>query len=356
MSTERATAPDMANANEKPEEVSVSVPEPAVERPKLFGIDARFLVLPLLTVQNAGAVLLMRSCRSMDGQNDFSSQSAVIMQEIIKGLSCMLILLYTESTVSSAWNSPSEALKTAIPAMLYLVQNNFQYYAAGILDVVTYSVSAQTKIIWTGLFTVLILRRELACNKWTALFMLATGVSLVNLGATSKEAQAKQVTHAERLLGLFFILTAAGCSSLAGVYFEKILKGCKVSLWTRNLQLAFYSVFTGLFMLYCTEKDRKIVTQHGFFYGYTPLTWVCVFMNAYGGLLVGCVIKYADAVLKDVSIGASICLSTLGSVVLFSYALQPMTVIGTLLVTYSIFVYSGTAANPVESCASRATE
>ena len=41
---------------------------------------------------------------------------------------------------------------------------------------------------------------------------------------------------------------------------------------------------------------------------------------------------------------------------LFSYALQPMTVIGTLLVTYSIFVYSGTAANPVESCASRATE
>ena len=302
----------------------------------------------------------------MDGQNDFSSQSAVIMQEIIKGLSCMLILLYTESTVSSAWNSPSEALKTvclpfpkpvspsircdhsrtqtcarththtqAIPAMLYLVQNNFQYYAAGILDVVTYSVSAQTKIIWTGLFTVvclsslslslslsslpphaaqLILRRELACNKWTALFMLATGVSLVNLGATSKEAQAKQVTHAERLLGLFFILTAAGCSSLAGVYFEKILKGCKVSLWTRNLQLAFYSVFTGLFMLYCTEKDRKIVTQHGFFYGYTPLTWVCVFMNAYGGLLVGCVIKYADAVLKDVSIGASICLSTLGSV------------------------------------------
>ena len=41
----------MANANEKPEEVTVSVPEPAVERPKLFGIDARFLVLPLLTVQ-----------------------------------------------------------------------------------------------------------------------------------------------------------------------------------------------------------------------------------------------------------------------------------------------------------------
>ena len=162
----------------------------------------------------------------------------------------------------------------------------------------------------------MILQRELACNKWTALFILASGVSLVNLGAMSgvKESHVTQpISQSERFLGLFFILTAAGCSSLAGVYFEKILKGCKVSLWTRNLQLAFYSVLTGLFALYKSQHDREIV-EKGFFHGYTNLTWVCILMNAYGGLLVGCVIKYADAVLKDVSIGASICLSTLGSV------------------------------------------
>ena len=161
----------------------------------------------------------------------------------------------------------------------------------------------------------MILQRELACNKWTALFILASGVSLVNLGAKagSEVHVVKVLTHMDRLMGLFFILTAAGCSSLAGVYFEKILKGCKVSLWTRNLQLAFYSVLTGLAALYMSETDRAIVDK-GFFHGYTNLTWVCILMNAYGGLLVGCVIKYADAVLKDVAIGASICLSTLGSV------------------------------------------
>ena len=82
------------------------------DRPQLFGIDARYVVLPLLAVQNAGSVLLMRSTRSLPGEAEFSSQSAVIMQEIIKGLSCIALLLYQEGSIASAWNVPSEALKT----------------------------------------------------------------------------------------------------------------------------------------------------------------------------------------------------------------------------------------------------
>ena len=96
-----------------PEEVvKEKLPEEPPQRPQLFGIDARFVVLPLLTFQNAGAVLLMRSTRSLPGEAEFSSQSAVIMQEIIKGLSCIALLLYQEGSIASAWNVPSEALKT----------------------------------------------------------------------------------------------------------------------------------------------------------------------------------------------------------------------------------------------------
>jgi hypothetical protein len=53
------------------------------------------------------------------------------------------------------------------------------------------------------------------------------------------------------------------------------------------------------------------------------MTWMCILMNAGGGLLVGCVISYADAVTKDVAIGASIgvCLLILfRSLVLFLVA------------------------------------
>jgi solute carrier family 35 (UDP-sugar transporter), member A1/2/3 len=84
-----------------------------------------------------------------------------------------------------------------------------------------------------------------------------------------------------------------------------ILKGVRVSLWTRNLQLAGYSVITAFIPLYASGQ-LSVVTEKGFFYGYTSMTWICIFMNAFGGLLVGTVIKYADAVTKDVAIGASI--------------------------------------------------
>jgi UDP-sugar transporter A1/2/3 len=66
-------------------------------------------------------------------------------------------------------------------------------------------------------------------------------------------------------------------------------------------------------------------------------------MNAGGGLLVGTVIKYADAVTKDVAIGASIVLSSVTSVQLFGFELDSAFVAGVCLVIYSVFLYGGRA-------------
>eukprot|EP01061_Rhynchopus_euleeides_P044559 TRINITY_DN782_c0_g1_i1.p1 TRINITY_DN782_c0_g1~~TRINITY_DN782_c0_g1_i1.p1 ORF type:complete len:369 (+),score=109.30 TRINITY_DN782_c0_g1_i1:110-1216(+) len=327
------------------------VPAPPAH-PTVFGIEIRFLVLPLLTAQNASAVLLMRAVRSLPGQTEFSTLTAVIMQEVFKLLACIVILMMTEGTVSSAWNKPVEALKTSVPALLYLFQNNVQFLAVTILDAATYTVSYQSKTLWTGVLTVLLLGRHLTLSKWTAIAMLTIGVTMVNLGGSAK-SEVKSVhttTSSERFYGLVLINAAAVASSLAGVYFEKILKEVKVSLWTRNLQLAFYSILTGYFTLMVSPSDWKKVQEHGFFHGYTAATWVCVAVNAFGGLLCGAVIKYADAVSKDVSIGASIVLSTTASIFLFGYLLTTPVIFGIVLVIYSVFIYSGNARNPLEIC------
>lgn len=102
---------------------------PAASKPSdlvIYGVPVKLVVLLMLTVQNAGAVLLMRYTRSIPGQSDFSTQTAVIMQEALKGIICMAILMSTEGTLASAWAVPSEALKTSVPAFLYLGQNNLQ--------------------------------------------------------------------------------------------------------------------------------------------------------------------------------------------------------------------------------------
>lgn len=62
-------------------------------------------------------------------------------------------------------------------------------------------------------------------------------------------------------------------------------------------------------------------------------------MNAFGGLLVGNVIKYADAVTKDVAIGASIVLSSVASVHLFDFEITNFFMAGVALVIYSVFLY-----------------
>eukprot|EP01059_Diplonema_ambulator_P037170 TRINITY_DN9680_c0_g2_i1.p1 TRINITY_DN9680_c0_g2~~TRINITY_DN9680_c0_g2_i1.p1 ORF type:complete len:374 (+),score=113.17 TRINITY_DN9680_c0_g2_i1:52-1122(+) len=341
----------------QPESVSVIVKEENIDvkseqtaPPTFMGVEIRYLVLPLLTAQNASAVLLMRAVRSLPGQTEFSTQTAVIMQEVFKGLACIIILLATEGSLSSAWNKPVEALKTSIPALLYLFQNNVQFLAVTILDAATYTVSYQSKTLWTGVMTVLLLGRQLTCSKWTAIGLLSTGVVMVNLGGSSKsEAKAERsMSAAERFMGLILINMAAVASSLAGVYFEKILKEVKVSLWTRNLQLAFYSVICGYITLLMSPNDKAKIAENGFYHGYTVATWICIAVNAFGGLLCGAVIKYADAVSKDVSIGASIVLSTTASVFFFSYTVNAQIVTGIMIVIYSVFIYSGNAKNPLE--------
>ena len=307
----------------------------------------------LLVVQNAGAVLLMRYTRSIPGETEFNTQTAVIMQEVLKGLTCVVILLATEGTVASAWAKPVEALKTAVPALLYLLQNNLQYVAVGYLDAASYTVSYQTKTIWSGILSMVLLNRTLGPNKWLGIVTLSIGVATVQVaGMAREEEEGGGALEPEelpgglggRMFGLAVVLFAAAVSSCAGVYFEKILKGVKVSLWTRNLQLAGYSVVVGLVKLMLSDDGAVMRVNGNFFMGYTPMTWLCVATNAFGGLLVGTVIKYADAVLKDVALGASIAVSSLVSTLLFpDFALTPLFCSGVALVIYAVFLYGGRA-------------
>jgi len=332
--------------------LSLSLSSKKAGPPKVCGvIEVKYLVCLLLVFQNTGAVLLMRYTRSMPGQNEFSTQTAVIMQEAVKAVACSALLFKDHGTVSSAWEKPGEALKTSVPALLYLVQNNLQYVAVTYLDAATYTVTYQTKIVWSGALSVLLLGRRLNSHKWLGIALLAAGVAAVQLapgmtktGTTTTTTTTKSSTatssQSERVLGASAVATAAMVSACAGVYFEKILKGARVGLWTRNLQLAFYSVLVGYLKLATSDEGSRLRSgAASFFYGYTYLTWLCIATNAFGGLLVGCTIRYADAVTKDVALGLSIVLSSLASTVLFDFQLNALFVAGIAAVIYAAVLY-----------------
>jgi len=253
-----------------------------------------------------------------------------------------------------------DSWKMAIPAILYTLQNSLQYIAASHLDASTLQITYQLKILATAIFSVVLLGRRISLRKWLALLMLAVGVIIIQvplatvtsdlislpgdeledswipgfmtewLGADKKTTVAAGLVrrsatyqgidadfrlrnpHLNSTIGLLAIIIACTTSGLAGVYFEKILKDFQgeagqgitqervhvIGLWIRNAQLSFYSLFPALF-IGVLFNDGELIAKYGFFSGYNWIVCVVVLLQAFGGILVSLVIKYANNIAKN---------------------------------------------------------
>lgn len=194
-------------------------------------------------------VLIMRYSRSLPGPA-YLPATAVIMAEIIKMVSCFIIHLYKrkdnlsiKAIYEDILGADSGWKAMIIPAGLYFVQNNLQYIAVTLLDGPTFQVTCQLKIITAALFSVSMLGKQLSMNKWSSLGLLAFGIALVQLSNTNGT---KATSGLDRVFGLTAVIIASILSGLAGVWFEKVLKGGQTSLFIRNIQLSLFSVGPGL--------------------------------------------------------------------------------------------------------------
>ncbi len=140
-----------------------------------------------------------------------------------------------------------------------------------------------------------------------------------------------------RFKGFMAAISACLLSGLAGIYFEKILKGSDVSVWMRNVQLSLLSVPFGIVAVWL--KHGSEVSENGFFFGYDLFIWYLVVLNATGGLLVAVVIKYADNILKGFACSLAIIITCVVSVFLFGFKLSAQFVLGAAFVISSIFLY-----------------
>ncbi|KAN0098570.1 udp-galactose transporter-like protein [Hyaloscypha variabilis] len=290
--------------------------------------------------------------------------------------------------------------KLAIPATLYTLQNSLQYIAVSNLAAVHFQILYQLKILTTALFSVTMLGRALSSRRWIALLLLTFGVAIVQLPSndpslysaddpqsrfyfprslhelgqlTNGAAEvARELTRrgladlSERLtkrsatyegieedmgikqpvmnysIGLAAVLVAATISGLTGVYFEKVLKESHthVTVWTRNVQLSFYSLFPAL-IFGVFLKDGEEIAKNGFFDGYNAVVWTAIVFQAGGGVLVAMCINYADNIAKNFATSISIVLSFLFSVWFFEFQVTLNFVVGTAVVIFATYLYSG---------------
>ncbi|XP_068995657.1 solute carrier family 35 member A3b isoform X2 [Embiotoca jacksoni] len=308
----------------------------------------KYMSLGVLVVQTTSLVLTMRYSRTLkeDGPRYLAS-SAVVSAEVLKIIACMF-LVFMENNYSlqgmnqllnEVVNKPVETMKLAVPAGIYTLQNNLLYVALSNLDAATYQVTYQLKILTTALFSVSMLGKRLGLYQWLSLVLLMAGVTLVQWPTDSgDDSEQKVLSAGSQFVGLMAVLMACVSSGFAGVYFEKILKETKQSVWVRNIQLGLFSFVFGFIgmMLY----DGHRVRQSGMFQGYGTITCIVVVLQALGGLVIAVVIKYADNILKGFATSLSIIVSTLISYFLLN-DFHPTGVFffGAVLVIAATFLY-----------------
>ncbi|XP_061591667.1 UDP-galactose translocator isoform X2 [Cololabis saira] len=307
----------------------------------------KYISLAVLVVQNASLILSIRYVRTLPGDRFFAT-SAVVMAEVLKLVTCLLIiLLQTRLSLRETAGLLHDAivvqykdtLKLAVPSLIYTLQNNLQYVAISNLPAATFQVTYQLKILTTALFSVLMLRKSLSRVQWVSLLLLFAGVAIVQVQQEgNKEASLANGANQNYTVGLVAVVISCLSSGFAGVYFEKILKGSSASVWMRNVQLGIFGTVLGLLGLWW--NDGPAIAERGFLYGYTGMVWCVIFNQAFGGLLVAVVVKYADNILKGFATSFSIVVSTVMSVYLFGFHVDLLFTVGAGMVIGAVYMYS----------------
>lgn len=298
------------------------------------------------------------------GQHRYFPSTAIFLGEILKLAFSLSIAAWDISKANP--NSSTTILlarlcrsiltpdcwRLAIPAASYTLQSSLIYLAVSNLDAVTFQVSYQLKILTTVLFSVMMMGKSISSKQWFALLVLTIGVATVqtsdsitalklwsvdiqsrlsklltrhmdtvrappvaaSLPQTSLSRPLMNATH-----GFLAVIAASLTSGATGVYFEKVVKEASGSatLWTRNVQLSFFSLFPAFFIGVLWKDGKEISQSGGFFIGYDSLVWTTIGLQAFGGIMVSVCITYADNIAKNFAASISIIFSCVASAMIF---------------------------------------
>ncbi|KAG8477114.1 hypothetical protein CXB51_030740 [Gossypium anomalum] len=225
--------------------------------------------------------------------------SSVLICEIAKVV-CAIILMAKDGSIkrlAKEWTLMGSLTASGLPAAIYALQNSLLQISYRNLDSLTFSMLNQTKIIFTALFTYIILRQRQSIQQIGALFLLIMAAVLLSIGEGSSKASSTDDPEQILFYGIVPVLVASVLSGLASALCQWASQVKKHSSYLMTVEM---SIVGSLCLLASTSKspDGEAIRRHGFFYGWTPLTLIPVVANAVGGILVGLVTSLAGGVRK----------------------------------------------------------
>eukprot|EP00899_Mesostigma_viride_P019759 jgi/Mesvir1/27785/Mv07467-RA.1 len=277
----------------------------------------KFVVAVLLSVVTSSQGLITTATK-VGGKYLYDPATVPLLSETVK-LIVSAVLLKRDSMKDPHSIKMTGDWRTwclfPVPSLIYLVHNNLQFLILHYLDPSTYQIMGNLKIVTTGIFFRLMLKRRLSMLQWLALLLLT-------VAAVSSQLTGCQGTlFSAPIMGYLLGILSACLSGMAGVYTEYLLKKNDDCLYWQNIQLYSFGVAFNFMHLVFNEPARYLSASfwvHGeIFTGYSFLTYCVVCTLAFSGLLVSWLMKFADNIIKVYATSMAMVVTMMLSLILF---------------------------------------
>lgn len=228
----------------------------------------------------------------------FDPICVVITTEMMKLV--ISIIIYTGSRIVDSDGQPffppefdlNDVKWLALPAVLFSANNILIYYVILKNDISTFGIFRDTTILWTALMWKGWFHKPLRI--WRIL-----GIMIIFMGLAASEIS-ELLTGTPFTWTFLWVCLLTLVNSLAGVSNEYAFKmNYQIDLNLQNIVLYLLCICFAYCTLICTNP--KAVNPHHFYDGFTRFTMATSLLQAFGGLIVSRVLKYADAVTKTVA-------------------------------------------------------
>jgi len=299
----------------------------------MFGSDQVPYIAAGVVLMTLQPVLVTLS-QNGEGKFDYNPVSSTMLSESAK----ILIsggLLYGTKQVHAVRLDMREALQFAIPAFIYFVNNNLVFLILQHVNATTFQLLSQLKTAFTGILFSVCLGRRLSTIQWLAIWQLTCGTATSHIPTHSAEGP-----QSSSMVGLSLSVISCLLSACGGIYSEKLLKDkASESIHWQNVQLYFWGVvfnFVGTLL-----NDPGVLFQgSSLFGGYNFWAVMVVFNNAFNGLAISAILKYADNIARVYAHAIAMLATMVLSVLLFGEKPTPQLIIAVAGVGASAVQYN----------------
>lgn len=268
-----------------------------------------------------------------------SKSSVVVATEITKIIIAFFSII-SDSPVErkkliTNWTLFDSIKLALVPATLYAIQNLFVQYGYAYLDSMTFNLLNQTKTLSAAFWLWIVLGSKQSFVQMFALLLLLAAAVVLNLN--SPTSLPTSITSDKYQLGLAMVAGASMISGLSAALTQKGLVGDRKRFpFFFSAELAVY----GIIFLLINLIFNNDIKGGSLFSNWNYYTLIPVVTNAFGGLIVGLVTKYAGGVVKGFSLIAGIIITGFAQFLLDGKPLGMKDLIGVVLVSVSIYLHS----------------